>query len=120
MYFCDLCSKPFFHKGDFKKHLFKVKKCGIETDTNNIALIMDKYNIVENDSKNDENDHQKWSRKNHQNCIAKKPPKMEPRTPKISRAKNNLECEYCFKVFCRVRCYKNKHISSNCKKKERI
>ena len=97
MYYCDLCEKAFIHKNDFRRHLNRVKLCGIETDAVNVMVIKKKYGIDEKTTKNDE--------KTTKNGVANIP------------TKNNLECDHCHKIFCRAD-VKKKHISFNCKKKK--
>ena len=106
MYYCDLCETPFINKTDFSRHLNRVKKCGIETSTNNIKLIKEKYGITQNCTEIGAN-----CTKINKNCT-----KIGAKKVKND---NNLECEYCYKVFCR-QSVKKKHIIESCKKKKEL
>ena len=116
MYYCDLCEKTFFNKTDFTRHLNRVKKCGIETDTNNIKLMLEKYKINENYTKNSEN-----YTKNSENYTKNSETytKNSENYTKNNQCNNKLECEYCHKIFCRQN-VKKKHIIISCKKKKEL
>ena len=111
MYYCDLCEKAFIHKNDFRRHLNRVKLCGIETDAVNVMVIKKKYGIDEKTTKNDEKTTKNGGKTTKND---EKTTKNDEKTTKNGVAniptKNNLECDHCHKIFCRAD-VKKKHIS---------